>query len=101
MKRRGKIIGNICAWCLLCAVALLSVFYAYPALTSEKETKNNERPVVLSLWHIDTFEGGKGSRANFLKNAATAFGTETRDCVILVSDYTAAGAKAPAAPAPI
>lgn len=94
MKRKGKIIGNICAWCLLCAVALLSVFYAYPALTSEKETKNNERPVVLSLWHIDTFEGGKGSRANFLKNAATAFGKEKRDCVILVSDYTAAGAKA-------
>lgn len=95
--RLKTFIKNALWWSALCAVLLLSVFYAFPALSSgadgAEKTDKNARPVVISLWHIDTFEGGKGSRATFLKNAALSY-CKNKDSLIMVSSYSAAGAKA-------
>ena len=78
-------------------MVLLSVFYAFPALSygadGAEENNKNARPIVISLWHIDTFEGGKGSRAAFLKNVALSY-CKNKNCLIMVSSYSAAGANA-------
>ncbi|MGN1062625.1 MAG: hypothetical protein ACI4RO_05790 [Candidatus Scatosoma sp.] len=93
--RLKKIVNAVVWWSALCAVIFLSVFYAFPALSSNGEAgeSRTDRPVVLSLWHIDTFEGGKGSRASFLKNAALSY-CKSKDAIIMVSSYSAAGARA-------
>ena len=95
--RLKKIVKTVFWWGALCAVFFLSAFYAFPALTLHGETNEGEnpaaRPVVLSLWHVDTFEGGKGSRASFLKNAALSY-CKNKNAVIMVCSYTAAGARA-------
>lgn len=95
--RLKNLIKNALWWSALCAVLLLSVFYAFPSLSSRgaaEEKNQSERPVVLSLWHIDTFEGGKGSRASFLKNVALSYCKQNKKIIIMVSSYSAAGAEA-------
>ena len=58
---------------LVCAVAfsVVSFIMLDKKLLTEGETK--ETAVILELWHVDTFEGGTGSRAQFLTDAAAAF----------------------------
>lgn len=69
------------------------MFYAYPALTGREEEKTPSPPLVLSLWHVDTFEGGRGSRAAFLKRAASAYCRSRSETYVLVSQYTVEGVK--------
>lgn len=89
-----KFIKNALWWSLLISVFVLSMFYAFPLLTSESDgtDKDREQPAVISLWHIDTFEGGKGSRAAFLKNAALSY-CKNKNSIVMVSSYSAAGAR--------
>ena len=47
---------------------------------------------ILRLWHIDSFEGGKGSRANFLKRAASQYEKSHNGVYFMVNTYTAEGA---------
>jgi len=43
---------------------------------------------VLVLWHVDTFEGGSGSRAEFLKSRAIEFEKQNKGVLISVQSYT-------------
>ncbi len=72
--------------CLICVVALLWIF------PSEKE-KSEEKTVVLTLWNVDTFEGGKGSRTSFLERIARAYEKRNGNTVIMVSARTEEGAR--------
>ena len=62
---------------LLCALALcillFSCLFAYPASNRRGEQLPQENAGILRLWHIDSFEGGVGSRAAFLRGAAKIF----------------------------
>lgn len=78
------------AWAAFFAVALLSAFYALPALRGGTEEETS-RPVALSLWHVDTFEGGRGSRASFLRAEAIEYCRGRSDVAVLVSDYSVEG----------
>jgi ABC-type molybdate transport system substrate-binding protein len=73
------------ATCVICAVAFFWV------LAKDEEKSINTR--VISLWHIDTFEGGKGSRAAFLSKVASMFEKEEGETVVMVSSRTIDGAK--------
>lgn len=70
------------------AAALVAVCVFYP---SEKEEEEVRR--VVRVWNVDTFEGGKGSRASFLKSVARRVEEERKEAYFLVSSYTAEGAK--------
>ena len=43
---------------------------------------------ILSLWHIDTFEGGTGSRKQFLLSAAASFEKTQSGALIMVTSET-------------
>ena len=43
---------------------------------------------ICELWQVDLFEGGKGSRASFLKSAAADFGAQNPGCLVLVRSLT-------------
>ena len=72
---------------IFCLIALLASFIALPFFT--KEITNNltskEYEAILRIWHIDTFEGGTGSRASFLKNVASKFTKKNSGVLFLVS----------------
>ncbi len=51
-----------------------------------------ENQTVLSLWHIDTFEGGKGSRAKFLSKVAKGYEKKDKGLYIMITTYTPTGA---------
>ena len=57
---------------LLILMAAILIVAPVLAITSSRSDSYNEDKgaSVLTLWQIDCFEGGKGSRARYLKDAA-------------------------------
>ena len=47
-----------------------------------------EYKTVLSLWHVDTFEGGSGSRKQFLLDASIAFEKQNTGVLIMVTSMS-------------
>ena len=43
---------------------------------------------VLRLWHIDSFEGGKGSRSSYLSKIARVYESENEGVLILITVHT-------------
>ena len=72
---------------LLCL--LYVVFYVFDAAGREEEPTK----AIVELWHIDSFEGGKGSRAAFLKRTARKYEKAKDGVYIMVCSYTAEGAQ--------
>lgn len=75
---------------LLCAAILIAtpVLVAFKLSDKDKEKKNF---AVLTLWQIDSFEGGKGSRAGYLQNIGNRF-AEEGGCYVNVVALTSAAA---------
>lgn len=48
---------------------------------------------VVRVWNVDTFEGGKGSRTSYLKDAARRTEKKREGAYFLVSSYTLEGAR--------
>ena len=84
---RGKL-KTILLYGIIIAVVLVGCFAAYPALTSRKESGGAEYKGILRLWQIDSFEGGRGSRASFQNGAARRFEAENKGIFILVTAHT-------------
>lgn len=78
---------------VLAAVVLAACLWVYPAANALTEREPEGYGGILRLWHIDSFEGGKGSRAAFLRNAAKEF-SERTGVFILVTVHTAGSAEA-------
>ena len=78
-------------------VALVVALAFTPLVASAKTRKETEFPLkpeeysgILRLWHVETFEGGVGSRADFLTRRAIEFGR--KGLHVLVSVHTAESA---------
>ena len=57
------------AWWIAMAAALaFSLCFALPALMDQGQP--TPQKTVLTIWNVDTFEGGKGSRTTFLNTVA-------------------------------
>lgn len=76
-----------------CAVICIAFLISFLCLYFKKESVSavNEN-VVLSVWQIDSFEGGKGSRADFLQSVGNDFKKE-ENCYINVVSLTADAAR--------
>lgn len=68
-------------------VALLCAYAFFPKTEEIAAAKQ-----VVTVWNIDTFEGGKGSRTSFLKRAADEF-SKKKNYLFLVRSYTLEGAE--------
>ncbi len=75
---------------LLCFVAVIS-FTAVAFAKEEAKPQSGEKP-VLNIWQIDNFEGGKGSRADYLKKTGEAF-AESESCYVTVTALTSEAAR--------
>lgn len=75
---------------IFCLITLLISFILLPFFTGEisKNLTSKEYKAILRVWHIDTFEGGAGSRASFLKNVGSKFTKKNKGVLFLVSSLT-------------
>ena len=74
----------------LLIAAILCCLLLYPR--GETVSKENKR--VVRVWNVDTFEGGKGSRTAFLRNAARITEKKRGGVYYLITSYTLDGATA-------
>ena len=75
--------------CLLCVAILITM----PLMSVTKSAASSKNKMyVLNLWQIDSFEGGKGSRASFLQSIGNSF-SKSGNCYITVTTLTAAAAR--------
>lgn len=76
---------------IICVSVLISV----PCLTAihgREEGPTNNDPLVLTVWQIDSFEGGRGSRAAYLQNIADEFSAK-EECFLRVSSLSSSSAR--------
>lgn len=66
---------RIAAFILLIAILTVTPIMIAAQAKSPQDTQSNEI-TVLNVWQIDCFEGGKGSRANYIKTAGEKFKKE-------------------------
>lgn len=79
---------------LLIFICCFSFLYGYKKIDEDKILKEQKQyKGIISLWQIDTFEGGRGSRKQFLLKIAREFERKNAGVLIMVSDMTIEGAK--------
>lgn len=88
MKRALVLIWRAVPFVLLAAIILATVFYP----TARVQQGAGEDACVVTVWNVDTFEGGKGSRTSFLQRVARL--AEHGNTYYRVLSYTAEGAQA-------
>ena len=73
---------------------LFTCFYGVRKISAENvTTKSEEYQGVLSLWQIDSFEGGIGSRKQFLLKIARGFEKKHKGVLVMVTNITKDGAE--------
>ena len=86
------------AWSRLCkafpfALCILSILLSL-LLPHGREKAQAEAKQIVTVWNVDTFEGGKGSRTSFLKKSAKKIEKRMDNVYFLISSYTIEGAQA-------
>lgn len=78
---------------LTIAIVIVSIFFAYPKLTTKSEVVPIGVKYILRIWNVDTFEGGKGSRTEFLNSVAKRYENTNKECLVTVISHTLTSAK--------
>ena len=77
---------------VLVGIVVFSFTIGYKKIDNEYIYKENGHDnFVLSLWQVDTFEGGKGSRKQFLNKIALDFERKNQGVFIMAVDMTIDG----------
>lgn len=78
---------------IACVAVCIAFFICFICLYCKKETvKAIEENVALSVWQIDSFEGGKGSRTEYLQNIGKEF-KQKESCYVNVVSLSADAAR--------
>ena len=88
MNRFCRKLKVLLLYSVLAVVIAVGCFAAYPALTSRAEHGSAGYSGILRVWQIDSFEGGRGSRASFLNRAARIFEEKNEGTLILVTAHS-------------
>ena len=75
---------------LVCIAFLIS--FACIFFNEDEASASNNENTALTVWQIDSFEGGKGSRADFLQTVGNEFG-KNENCYITVVSLSAEAAR--------
>lgn len=79
---------------VICTVACIAVLITFVCMAfgEEKKTSARQGESVLTVWQIDSFEGGKGSRADFLQSIGKDF-AKSNPCYINVLSISSDAAR--------
>lgn len=91
---KKKIISRGALCILSAAIVVFSFAFGLGRIgeSDRKLTDAAEYKGILNLWHIDSFEGGTGSRAEFLLARAAAFEKKYEGIFVMVTPMTAENA---------
>lgn len=86
---------------LKASAAMLMVFCIVFTFIYGKDKINNPAPLaetvgykgIITMWHVDSFEGGTGSRRQFLMEVARSFEKDNEGVLIMVINHTPEGVK--------
>lgn len=83
-----KIVRIVCAVLILVYI-IIFISYIYPHVLKDKgQIKDQSQVTILKLWHVDVFEGGSGSRADFLRRIAIAYEKANVGTFVMVEALT-------------
>lgn len=79
---------------VICLLACVAVCIFVPCIAFAEDGKNisSKEKSLLRVWEIDSFEGGKGSRADFLQKIGNKY-SEISDCYVTVTSVSAEAAR--------
>ena len=83
--------GILCA--LLVSCVAFTFIFGYKKISEQKLKNPIVNKSVLTLWQIDSFEGGTGSRKQFLLKASREFERVNKDYLIMVVEHTVSSAE--------
>ncbi len=83
-----KKIRLFCGFVLIFAI-IFTIFFGLKKI-QEKEISGDsvQYKGIITMWHVDSFEGGKGSRRQFLLKVARAFEKKNQGVLIMVIEHT-------------
>lgn len=71
------------------AAVFFTVFFGAAKITDSKElVKRADYKGIITVWQIDTFEGGTGSRRQFLSNRAKEFSKNNQGVLFMITTHT-------------
>lgn len=75
--------------CILVLCTLFTLFYGQFRISVEHSFGNEESyKGILKLWHVDSFEGGVGSRKQYLLKVARTFEKKYSGVLVMVVEHT-------------
>lgn len=83
-----KIKRIIAAVILVFAVAFTMLFGKNGIANNGLKVSSEEYKGILTVWHVDSFEGGVGSRKQFLLSISRGFEKRYSGVLVMVMDYT-------------
>ncbi len=87
MKKTVKVV----LWALL--ILILGFTAVMPKKSYVKSMKTEDYKALLTIWQIDSFEGGKGSRTAFLRSISLGFTKQNKGVLTLVIPHTVKSAQ--------
>ncbi|MBQ6979517.1 MAG: hypothetical protein IJQ07_02620 [Clostridia bacterium] len=88
-----KILRVIAALTVLAAAVFTGLIGKNKIADNGVSVSPTEYKGILTLWHIDTFEGGVGSRKQFLLSVSREFEKSHEGVLVMAMDYTAENAE--------
>ena len=85
-----KVLKGLAWWVVLIAVLAFSLCFALPSFFKKEQATDYK--TVVTIWNVDTFEGGKGSRTAFL-NAVAKEVEKEESVIFMVLSKTLEGAQ--------
>ena len=74
---------------ILCCAFCTYGFFVAPSKVKEAKIKEDAtKKIILNLWHLDTFEGGTGSRKQFILSSIRQFEKQNSGVIISVKQLT-------------
>ncbi len=83
-----KKIRLICGFTLIFAIIFTLFFGLKKVQNKEISGDSVQYKGIISMWHVDSFEGGKGSRRQFLLKVARSFEKKNQGVLIMVIEHT-------------
>ena len=88
-----KILRCVAAAVVIFAVAFTALYGKTKIAESGVSVEPAEYKGILTLWHIDTFEGGVGSRKQFLLSYSRDFEKQNTGVLVMATEHTAESVK--------
>ncbi len=83
-----KVVRIITVFTLISCAVFTAFVGSKKLMTSEKVSKVEEYKGIITIWNIDIFEGGTGSRKQFLLKVARGFEKKNKGVLVMVISHT-------------